>query len=165
MQVEVTGQIGKGRCEVRTEWCLSRACGVVGTVLGPGGTQIRVCGACLEEMADTGAWHIPGTRPVPWPVRSARDTPTPYTPNADALVVAPMAVICRGRCEVQTDLCEARDDGVLTSVITPDCHDVNLCGACLEKMAVTGAWDLGWSGGHAVAAIRRHTEYQAAHAA
>lgn len=47
MRVEVTDEIG--RCEVQTEWCRARACGVVGSVLTAEGARIRVCGACLEE--------------------------------------------------------------------------------------------------------------------
>lgn len=29
------------------------------------GREVRTCGACLEEMADTGHWEIPGSRPQP----------------------------------------------------------------------------------------------------
>lgn len=64
MRVEVTDRIFDGRCQVQTEVCYARDSGAVGTVITPQG-EVTVCGACLEEMADTGRWEIPGTRPFP----------------------------------------------------------------------------------------------------
>lgn len=66
MRIEVTDQIFNGRCEVQTEVCYAREVGAVGTVNTPGG-EVTVCGACLKEMARTGIWEIPGTRPQPRP--------------------------------------------------------------------------------------------------
>jgi hypothetical protein len=65
MRVELTGDIFQGRCEVRTEFCRARISGSVAVVRSPRGERVTVCGACLEEMADTGEWEIPGTRPLP----------------------------------------------------------------------------------------------------
>jgi hypothetical protein len=162
MRIEVTEHIGKGRCTVQTEWCHARACGVVGSVRTPDGTYIMVCGACLEEMADTGAWHIPGTRPTPPALLSVLNPGDCYTPKPGALLVERMCSTDRGRCEVRTEVCEAREWGLITVVTMPDCRDVWLCGACLEKMAVSGEWDLGWSGGASVAEMKRLAQFKAA---
>ena len=162
MRIEVTDRIGMGRCEVRTKWCRARACGAIGTVLTPESARLQVCGACLSHMADTGKWFIPGTRPEPALIRRQRDCDVTYTPNPDAVIVEPVPVLSRGRCEVQTELCEAQAWGVLTAVSMPDCRNIRLCGACLEKKAVSGVWDLGWSGGAAVAEIKRLTLLEAA---
>lgn len=35
------------------------------------GQTVTTCGACLEEMADTGQWEIPGSRPEPEPLDAA----------------------------------------------------------------------------------------------
>ena len=162
MRIEITEQIGKGRCAVHTAWCRARACGVVCTVRTPEGAQIAVCGACLEERADTGAWYIPGTRPTPPAIHHVIEGGETYTPNPDALIVEHAPVLSRGRCEVRTQWCEAREWGLLTAVTMPDCRDIQLCGACLEKMALSGEWDLGWSGGAAVAEIKRLAQFEAA---
>lgn len=162
MRVEVTGRIFTGRCAIQSEWCHARACGALGAVITPEGREIHVCGSCLSEMSRMGAWYIPGTRPLPSIIRRVLDEGETYTPNADALKVEPAPVISRGRCALQTQVCEAREWGVLTSVTMPDCRDVWLCGACLERMAVSGAWDLGWSGGAAVAEVKRLTQLEAA---
>lgn len=162
MKIEVTGEICDGRCEVQTKWCRARACGAVCIVLTPEKTQIRVCGACLSEMSDLGRWYLPGTRPTPWPLQRHQEGANPYTPSAGALPVEPAPIISRGRCELKTEVCEAREWGVLTLVTLPDCRDVKLCGACLEHMVVSGVWDLGRSGGAAVAEIKRLTQFEAA---
>lgn len=65
MRVELTGDIFQGRCEVRTEFCRARVSGSVAVVTSPLGQRITVRGACLEEMADTGKWELPGARPLP----------------------------------------------------------------------------------------------------
>jgi hypothetical protein len=70
MRIEVTDRIFEGRCEVQTDICYARDSGAVGTVRTPQG-EVTVCGACLEEMADTGRWEIPGTRPSPRPIQRA----------------------------------------------------------------------------------------------
>lgn len=66
MRIEVTDRIFDGQCEVQTEVCYAREAGPVGTVSTPRG-ELTVCGACLKEMARSGAWEIPGTRPQPRP--------------------------------------------------------------------------------------------------
>lgn len=160
MRIEVTGPICTGRCEIQTEWCRARACGVVSAVLTADGARIRVCGACLEEMADTGVWSIPGSRPTPWPIRGARSRGDTYTPRPDAIKVEPGNGINRGRCQVQTEVCEAREWGLIADATLPDCRDIWLCGACLERMAVTGAWDLGRMAGAAVAEMKRLAQFE-----
>lgn len=162
MRVEVTDRIFRGRCEVRTEWCRARACGSLGAVATPDGRQINVCGACVSQMTKTGAWTIPGTRPAPWPTRQTLDQGDTYTPNRDAIKVEPRWVLDRGRCEVRTEWCEATECGPITSVTAPDCRDIRLCGACLERMAVSGVWDLGRHGGAAVASMKRLAAAEAA---
>lgn len=69
MQVEATGLFFDGRCSMQTEVCRARDFGALTAVTSVEGEQIDVCGACLDRMADTGAWHIPGTRPRPRPRR------------------------------------------------------------------------------------------------
>jgi ribosome-binding protein aMBF1 (putative translation factor) len=66
MRIEVTDHIFDGRCEVQTEVCYARDSGAVGTVRTPEG-EVTVCGACLQHMARTGKWRIPGSRPQPRP--------------------------------------------------------------------------------------------------
>jgi NMD protein affecting ribosome stability and mRNA decay len=65
MRAEVTGEVFRGRCEVRTEFCRACVSGAVAVVKTGDGGCVTVCGACLEEMADTGQWEIPGSRPEP----------------------------------------------------------------------------------------------------
>lgn len=65
MRVELIGEIFRGRCEVNTEFCYARESGAVAVVKTGDGGRVTVCGACLEEMADTGKWEIPGSRPEP----------------------------------------------------------------------------------------------------
>jgi hypothetical protein len=65
MRAEVTGEVFRGRCEVRTEFCRASVSGGVAVVKTGDGGRVTVCGACLEEMADTGKWEIPGSRPEP----------------------------------------------------------------------------------------------------
>jgi hypothetical protein len=65
MRAEVTGEVFSGRCEVRTEFCRASVSGAVAVVKTGDGGRVTVCGACLEEMADTGQWEIPGSRPEP----------------------------------------------------------------------------------------------------
>jgi len=111
-------------------------------------------------MADTGEWYIPGSRPTPWPVRERRNHGDTYTPNADAVIVEPGNAIKRGPCQVQTEVCEAREWGLITDATMPDCRNIWLCGPCLERMAVTGAWDLGRIGGAAVAEMKRLAQFE-----
>lgn len=66
MRIEVTDHIFDGRCDVQTEVCYARNSGAVGTVRTPEG-EVTVCGACLQHMARTGKWRIPGSRPQPRP--------------------------------------------------------------------------------------------------
>jgi hypothetical protein len=162
MRVEVTERIFTGRCEIQTEWCRARACGALGSVLTPEGREINVCGACLSHMAETGTWTIPGTRRQPRTIPRVREEGQTYTPNVDAIKVEPGWAVNRGRCEMQAEVCEAREGGLISIVMMPNCREIWLCGACLEKMAVSGAWDLGWSGGAAVAEIKRLTKFEAA---
>lgn len=68
MQVEATGRYSDGRCAVQTAVCRAREFGALTAVTMLDGDQINVCGACLDRMADTGAWTIPGTRPRPRPL-------------------------------------------------------------------------------------------------
>lgn len=68
MRVELTGDIFKGRCEVRTQFCRACVSGSVAVVRTPEGRCVTTCGACLEEMADTGQWEIPGSRAEPQPL-------------------------------------------------------------------------------------------------
>lgn len=65
MRVELIGEIFRGRCEVKTEFCYARESGAVAVVKTGDGGRVTVCGACLEEMADTGRWEIPESRPEP----------------------------------------------------------------------------------------------------
>lgn len=160
MRIEVTGRIFSGRCEIQTEWCHARACGALGAVITPDGREIHVCGSCLSEMSRIGAWYLPGTRPMPSIIRRVRDQGATYTPDPDAIKVEPGWAVNRGRCEVQTQACEARECGMVTVVTAPDCTDVWLCGACLETMAVSGAWDLGRNGGAAVAEVKRLAQFE-----
>lgn len=162
MRIEVTERIFTGRCEVQTKWCRARACGALGTVRAEDGREINVCGACRSHLAQNGTWIIPGARRQPASIRRVRDEGQAYTPNSNAVMVEPSWVVDRSRCEVQTELCEAREWGLITVVTMPDCRDVQLCGACLEKMALSGEWDLGWSGGAAVAEMKRLAQFQAA---
>jgi hypothetical protein len=162
MRIEVTGRIFNGRCQIQTKWCHARACGVLGAVFAGDGKEIHVCGACLSHMADTGAWTIPGSRRQPKPIRRVREEGETYTPKPNALIVEPAPVVNRGRCELQTEQCEAREYGMITAARMPDCRSVWLCGACLETMAVSGAWDLGRNGGAAVAEIKRLTQFETA---
>jgi hypothetical protein len=68
MRIEVTDHIFEARCEVQTEVCYARGSGAVGIVRTPEG-EVTVCGACLQQMSESRAWHIPGTRPQPRPCR------------------------------------------------------------------------------------------------
>jgi hypothetical protein len=78
MQVEATGLFFDGKCSVQTEVCRARDFGALTAVTTAEGKRIVVCGACLDKMADTGAWHIPGTRPQPRPLaRAETHEPTP----------------------------------------------------------------------------------------
>lgn len=80
MQVEATGLFFDGRCSVQTEVCRARDFGALTAVTSTEGERIDVCGACLDRMADTGAWHIPGTRPRPRPLPCAETRkPAPVT--------------------------------------------------------------------------------------
>ncbi|WP_420127029.1 hypothetical protein [Longimicrobium sp.] len=160
MRIEVTGRIFTGRCQIQTEWCHARACGTLSAVLASDGKEIHVCGACRSRMAATGAWTIPGSRRQPRPIRRVHDEGETYTPGPDALIVEARPVVNRGRCELQTEQCEAREYGVITAARMPDCRTVWLCGACLESMAVSGAWDLGRRGGAAVAEIKRLAQFE-----
>ena len=72
MQVEATGLFFDGRCSAQTEVCRARDFGALTTVTTAEGERIDVCGACLDRMADTGAWHIPGTRQQPRPLVHAK---------------------------------------------------------------------------------------------
>lgn len=47
-----------------------------------------------------------------------------------------------GRCEVQTEVCRAREIGSLTTVTTPEGEQINVCGACLKRMSDTRAWHI-----------------------
>ncbi|HEY0020922.1 MAG TPA: hypothetical protein VGC13_31765 [Longimicrobium sp.] len=69
MKVETTGRIFEGQCAVRTEVCRAREIGALTAVTTAEGEQIHVCGACLQHLSETSAWHIPGTRPRPRPRR------------------------------------------------------------------------------------------------
>lgn len=69
MKVETTGLIFEGRCAVQTEVCRAREIGALTAVTTPEGEQVSVCGACLQHMSESRAWHIPGTRPRPRPRR------------------------------------------------------------------------------------------------
>jgi hypothetical protein len=160
MRIEVTGRIFSGRCEIQTEWCHARACGALGAVITPDGSEIHVCGSCLSVMSRTGAWYLPGTRPMPSIIRRVRDPGSTYTPNPDAIKVEPEWVVNKGSCELQTQWCEAGDSATITAVTMPDCRLLWLCGACLETMAVSGAWDLGRNGGAAVAEIKRLAQFE-----
>lgn len=76
MKVETTGLFFEGRCAVQTEVCRAREIGSLTAVTTPDGEQIDVCGACLQRMSESRAWHIPGTRPRPRPrVLSAEQLP------------------------------------------------------------------------------------------
>jgi hypothetical protein len=80
MRVETTGLIFEGRCAVQTEVCRAREIGSLTAVTTPDGEQIDVCGACLQRMSESRAWHIPGTRPRPRPLaRAETRQPTPLT--------------------------------------------------------------------------------------
>lgn len=162
MRIGITGRIFTGRCQIQTEWCHARACGALAAVLADDGKEIHVCGACLSRMAETGAWTIPGSRRQPKPSRRVHDEGETYTPEPDALVVEPDWVLNKGQCELQTEWCEARESGTITAVTMPDCRLVWLCGACLEAMAVSGAWNLGRNGGAAVAEIKRLAQFDTA---
>lgn len=65
MRVELIGEIFRGQCEVKTDFCRACIAGAVAVVKTGDGGRVTVCGACLEEMADTGQWEIPGSRPEP----------------------------------------------------------------------------------------------------
>jgi hypothetical protein len=162
MRIEVTGRIFTGRCQIQSEWCHARACGALSAVLASDGEEIHVCGACLSHMADIGTWTIPGSRRQPPPIRRVRNEGDTYTPKPDALIVEARWVVNRGRCELRTERCEAREYGAITAARMPDCRTVWLCGACLERMAVSGAWDLGRNGGAAVAEIKRLAQFETA---
>lgn len=80
MRVEATGRFFDGRCSVQTEVCRARDVGALTAVTTAGSGKIDVCGACLDRMADIGAWHIPGTRPRPRPLaRAEMREPAPVT--------------------------------------------------------------------------------------
>jgi hypothetical protein len=68
MRVELTGDVFRGRCEVRTPFCRACVSGSVAMVRTAEGRIVTTCGACLEEMADTGQWEIVGSRPEPQPL-------------------------------------------------------------------------------------------------
>ena len=68
MRVELIGEIFRGRCQVRTEFCYARVSGPVTVVKRADGKRTTVCGACVEEMSDRGEWEIPGSRPEPPPL-------------------------------------------------------------------------------------------------
>jgi hypothetical protein len=162
MRIEVTDRVFTGRCQIQSESCHARACGALSAVLASDGKEIHVCGACLSYLARIGTWTIPGSRRQPRPILRVRDEGETYTPKPDALIVEPEPVVNRGRCELQTQSCEARESGTITAVTMPDCRLLWLCGACLETMAVSGAWDLGRNGGAAVAEIKRLAQFETA---
>jgi hypothetical protein len=57
--------------------------------------------------------------------------------------VDPTGVVFSGVCHIQTDRCMAREWGPLTAVWGPPGRtQVNVCGACLEEMVRTHAWDV-----------------------
>jgi hypothetical protein len=162
MRIEVTGRSFTGRCQIQSEWCHARACGALGAVLAGDGKEIHVCGACLSHMAETGTWSIPGSRRRPRAARRVHDGGETYAPKPDALTVEPEWVLDKGRCELRTEWCEARECGTITAVTMPDCRTMWLCGACLETMAASGVWDLGRNAGAAVAEMKRLTRLEAA---
>jgi|GEM_PF-4214172 len=80
MRAEVTGEVFRGRCEVRTEFCRACVSGSVAVVKTGDGGCVTVCGACLDEMADSGQWEIPGSRPEP-PALFAEELALPGAPR------------------------------------------------------------------------------------
>ena len=63
MNVEPSGVVFSGVCDIQTDRCTAREWGALTAVWGPPGqTQINVCGACLDEKVRTGEWQIEGAR-------------------------------------------------------------------------------------------------------
>jgi len=66
MQIEPTGVIFSGRCEVQSEHCIARDSGALTAVWQlPARKQINVCRACLENEIRAGEWSISGARIPP----------------------------------------------------------------------------------------------------
>jgi len=64
MKVEPTGTVMMGECSIKTARCVARKPAPITAVwVVPGGQQIDVCSACLDEQLRTGVWTIEGARP------------------------------------------------------------------------------------------------------
>ncbi len=48
--------------------------------------------------------------------------------------------VFQGRCQVQTEVCYARDSGSVAVVKRSDGKRTTVCGACLEEMSDRGEW-------------------------
>ncbi len=61
--VEPSGVVMHGVCDLQTEDCTAKAGGAITAVCGPPGqTQINVCRACLEDKMRCGEWGVEGAR-------------------------------------------------------------------------------------------------------
>jgi hypothetical protein len=62
MNVETSGVVMFGVCDIQTGRCLAKEGAPITAVWSPSRKQINVCGACLDEQLKTGTWKIEGAR-------------------------------------------------------------------------------------------------------
>lgn len=63
INIEPTGVLFKGVCDIQTEKCTARTIAPLTAVWSPPGrVQMNICGACLEEMVRRGEWQVKGAR-------------------------------------------------------------------------------------------------------
>jgi len=66
MQVEPSGVVMTGECDIKTDVCTARTAKPITAVwTPPGRTQVNVCRACLDEKIRTGEWQVEGARVRP----------------------------------------------------------------------------------------------------
>jgi len=118
IKVRLTGVKFNGKCEIKESQCVAGNGGELTPVFNSeNGSQINVCEPCLKAKLQKKEWEI------------------------DAVKVEPSHVVMWGICEVQTNVCSAKDGGAITAVWTsPGRKQVNVCNECYEKKKESGEW-------------------------
>ena len=66
------------------------------------------------------------------------------------MIVEKSNVVMFGQCQVQTDVCTAKDAGPVTAVwVIPGRRQLDVCTACLSKQLAGGTWEEEGAGGTA----------------
>lgn len=118
IKIKLTNVRFNGECEIKGTRCTAEKQGEITAVFDcENGSQINVCEPCMKAKLEKKEWETE-------PVR-----------------VEPSHVVMWGICEVQTDVCSAKDGGAVTAVwIFPGRSQVNVCNDCYEKKKETGEW-------------------------